>query len=345
MIMEKKSEKEANKISRKTFLRTCGTLLAGGALAGLSKVVIDRNKTVSARNGQSLRIVAAPRFVPSYKAVLSFYAPGLVDSLAYRDGRLFVAAAGEVGIYDAQGRKQQAFAAPGPVRDMAVTAEAVYLLRPAEVEAYSFEGQSLHRWQACSEDANYCALAAAGDQLFATDMNGKNICRYTTEGKFIDFIESPNRFIIPSLTFAATVIGDQLYCCNSGRHQIESYTLDGRYLGAFGAPGAEPGHFCGCCNPVHLASTTTGELLTSEKGMPRISCYTTGGYFRSLLLDAECMGGGHTAYDLAAAGDRLYVAGKNRVTAWQYDSRLAAEAGACATCALGCPLKDANFSV
>ncbi|MDR0815262.1 MAG: hypothetical protein LBN37_05880, partial [Bacteroidales bacterium] len=129
-----------------------------------------------------------------------------------------------------------------------------------------------------------------------------------------------------------------LYCSNSGRHQIETYTLNGEYKGKFGSAGGGPGAFCGCCNPVYLTCTPTGEIITCEKGNPRVSCYGADGKFRSILLDSRTLGGGYAAYEAKVAGDRIFAAGRDIITVYSYDKQLAA-AGDCAGCAVDCGLK------
>jgi hypothetical protein len=180
-------------------------------------------------------------------------------------------------------------------------------------------------------------MALSSDYIFVTDAENKNICRYTKEGDFLDFILSPNSFVIPSYAFDIIIIQDTIYCSNSGRHRIESYSLEGKYLGSFGKVGIEAGSFVGCCNPGYLAATQYGDIITSEKGIPRISCYGHDGKFRAILLDSKMLGGGTKAYCVKVQDDRIYVAGKNTLSVFVYDSTLAAQS-ACADCPLECQL-------
>jgi len=96
--------------------------------------------------------------------------------------------------------------------------------------------------------------------------------------------------------------------------------------------------FCGCCNPVHLTHTSNGEIITSEKGNPRISCYSSDGKFRSVLLDSKALGGGNVAYNVRLDDDKVIVSGKNRISFFQYDGALA-EGTDCSLCGLECPLR------
>ena len=98
------------------------------------------------------------------------------------------------------------------------------------------------------------------------------------------------------------------------------------------------GEFSGCCNPVQIIATEKGELLTSEKGLPRISCYGSDGTFHSILLDDKALGGGHSAYDMCILGDKLIVAGGNKISVFQYDARHSVQT-LCGSCTIECQMK------
>jgi hypothetical protein len=330
-------------ISRKNFLRVCGTIVAGGAVAGMSGVLIDRRmKNSGFHLSDNMQIQAGEEFISPYRPDSSFESPDSIQALACDGDGVYVATTNTVSVFDIRGKLRRQFVTgEETVRDMAIEGNEIYLLHRAKISVYSLGGERLREWEACSELSNYCSLVPASGFVFVTDVNGKNICKYTRDGNFVTFIDSPNRFVIPSLTFGIECIDNVLYCSNSGRHQVESYTLDGKYLGVFGKYGPEPGLFTGCCNPVYLSHTAGGDIITSEKGAPRICCYGRDGSFRSMLLDTRSLGGGNTAYGIDVCNDRLFVAGKNRVSVFRYDATLAS-AGACASCGIDCPLRSGS---
>lgn len=252
-------------------------------------------------------------FVSSYKQVSSFELPEEINRFEMYDGKLFISAGQMVYIYDADGTQQALFAIKQNARDIIAEDGKVYVLYPTFIEVYTADGELSHEWEACSELSDYCSFALAGDFVFVTDAENKNICKYTKEGNFVKFIQSPRGFIIPSYLFDIESRNDTIYCANSGRHLIETYTLDGDFIAAFGGPGAEAGFFAGCCNPVYLSFTSEGELITSEKGNPRISRFQRNGEFGEVLLNSRLLGGGSKAYEVRAEGERLFVAGKNKI--------------------------------
>lgn len=256
-------------------------------------------------------------FVSPYEPMSEIPLPAPVNRFEYDGGKLFIATANEICIYNVSGEQQSSFAVKPDVRDIDIDEGNIYVLYPTYIEMYSQQGVLLHEWEACSELSDYCSLVAAGDFVFVTDAENKNICKYTKEGYFMKFINSPRGFVIPSYAFDITSRNDTIYCSNSGRHLVEKYTLEGDFIAAFGGPGGETGFFAGCCNPTYLAITPEGTIMVSEKGNPRISSYDKKGNFLRVLLNSRLLGGGSVAYEMRGDGDYLYVAGKDKITVFK----------------------------
>ena len=275
-------------------------------------------------------------FVSPYRQVASFKLPEEINRFELQDNHLFVSAGQSVYIFDTEGKQSGSFPAGQDMRDIAVGSDGIYLLYPTRIVVYSMSGEPVRQWEACSELSDYCSFAIAGDAVFVTDAANKNICKYTTEGNFVKFIKSPVGFIIPSYSFDIDHWNDTIYCVNSGRHLVEIYKPDGIFIGGFGNSGSESGSFAGCCNPAYISFTAGGMLLASEKGIPRITCFKRNGKFLSLLLDSKMLGGGSQAYQVKALNDKLFVAGKNTISTFQYDKTKTNSA--CSGCS-GCPLR------
>jgi hypothetical protein len=335
------NKENRRKITRKQFIQLCGSLLAGGSIAGMTGILLKRmygtgGSSLSVRGG--IRRILDVQPISPYRLVSSFSVPDRVDGFDVYGDKLIVAAPNNVYVYDRSGSLVNNFSIGSRLRDLAVDSGLIYLLFPTRIEVYSLEGEWVRDWEACSGQSDYCSLAVAFDCVFATDATNKNICQYTTEGDFVRFIQSPKGFIVPSYSFGITAVDGVVYCSNPGRHQVESYSPEGKYLGAFGQAGGAAGLFCGCCNPVHLSYTSTGEIITSEKGNPRISCYGKDGRFRSVLLDGGALGGGNVAYDVKVQNDHIFIAGKNKISTYRYDQTLVSST-ACAGCVVDCPLR------
>jgi hypothetical protein len=340
-------ETEAKKkISRKKFLQVCGSVVAGGSLIGLSGVLLRQIIDPASQPDGSVSFYAggaSEGFISPYRLVSSFNVPDQVEAFELYDDKFVVATPNNIFLYGREGQLLNNFAVGSNLRDVAVHDRRIYLLFPSHIEVYDEDGNLIRDWAACSDESEYCSFAVTESGVFATDAALKNICKYTIEGTFVKFIQSPNRFIIPGKSFGIMCSDGVLYASNTGRHQVESYTLDGDYISSFGSAGAGAGRFCGCCNPVHLAHTSSGDIITSEKGSPRISCYGRDGKFHSLLLDTQSLGGGHRAYDVKVSGDKLFVGGRNVIAMYQYDPKPRAKT-ACVTCGVsGCALRERNM--
>ena len=337
-----------NKISRKKFLKILSSIVAGGSILGVSGVLLRKrladapsygsDNQAAINSGRNAARSLKDNFTSPYKLVSSFSTPGNIEAIELAGENLIAATPNNISVYDRRGSLLNNFVVGSNLRDMASDNERLFLLFPTRVEVYSHEGEWLYEWEACSDLSDYCSMAVTPDAVFVTDASNKNICKYAKDGSLVKIIQSPNGFIIPSYSFGITYADGVIYSSNSGRHRVEKYSVDGKYIGSFGKTGGATGMFCGCCNPVHLTHTPTGEIITSEKGNPRISCYGSDGEFRSMLLDSKALGGGNTAYDVKVSGDKLFVAGKNIISVFQYDKVIAAKTS-CSDCGVECPLR------
>ncbi|MDR0894288.1 MAG: twin-arginine translocation signal domain-containing protein [Prevotellaceae bacterium] len=334
-------------ISRRQFLQTCGTVVAGiGAASGLG--YLFHRTLVAPANGDAARTATMVRSASGtpvnspYKLVAAVQTDAPIDAFDRIGGLSVVASDSALCFYNRAGKQTRVVPLDAsPVRDLlTVNDERIYVLFPTSIAVYGSNGEQQLRWEACSERSDYCSIAVSPKAVYVTDASNKNICQYTPDGRFVRFIDSPDGFIVPSYSFGIACAADgSFYCSNPGRHRVEHYTADGTFIASFGQSGNDAGHFCGCCNPVYMAVTPEGDLLTSEKGIPRICCYDGQGAYRALLLDTRMMGGGHAAYRVKTNGAYLYVAGGTRISTFHYDPQTAA-ATACGTCSRNeCPLR------
>lgn len=332
-------------INRRQFLKIGGSIGIGALFAGVAgnylwKMFTNPGELFydTKRKNESIADNADDDFASPYKRTFGFESPDEISAFEVSDGHIVLATPNNIYMYSMSGQLENNFPVPSDVRDIAIYDDKIYLLYASRVEVYNADGDMVKNWDACSYDSDYCSFTVFEGGVFATDASNKNICKYNLDGTLARFIKSPDGFVVPSYSFGITHIGDTVYCSNPGRHLIEAYNSNGDFLKSFGKSGAEAGAFSGCCNPVQLATTNAGEILTSEKGVPRISCYSTDGTFRSVLLNEKMLGGGHAAYDMRVYKDKLVVAGGKKVQVFQYNSK-SAEQTLCGSCNLDCPMK------
>ncbi len=332
-------------IDRRKFLKISGSLLVGGIFVsiaghGLWKM-FKRPESLfyDSKREKGFRLMEDQKdFVSPYRRTFGFVVPDEITALEVYGGSIYVATQNNIYIYGLSGELQTNFPIPSDLRDLTVYDGQIYALFSTRIEVYDRQGNMTQDWEACSDNSDYCSLAVCGDGIFVTDASNKNICKYNLDGTLSMFIKSPNGFIVPSYCFGITVLDGKVFCSNPGRHLVEQYTTEGEYVSSFGRSGAGKGAFSGCCNPAILTPANGGELLTSEKGIPRISCYDKNGKFRSILLDSKALGGGHAAYDVRIMKDKLIVAGGDKVSVFQYN-KSQSQNTECGQCDKDCPLK------
>lgn len=338
-------DKEGKNMSRRKFLQVSGSLMIGAAFAG----VIGRSLWKMLNNPGELfydaktatrnkAIEEMANYVSPFRRTSGFIVPDDITALEVLDHQIVIATPNNIHLYALNGSLEENFSIRSDLRDMAVYAGKIYLLFASRVEVYDPQGNQLQEWNACSDDADYCSLTVFDEGVYVTDASAKNICQYRLDGSLARFIESPKGFVVPSYSFGITHLNGSVFCSNPGRHQVEQYTAKGEFVASFGKSGVGAGEFSGCCNPVRITTTATGELLTSEKGIPRISCYASDGTFRSILLDDKALGGGHAAYDMQMMDNKLIVTGANKVSVYEYDNRRSAQT-LCGSCTVDCPMK------
>lgn len=334
-------------MTRRRFLQVGGSLALGAVFMGImgrsvwkmltnpADIFYDAKGTKRTKDA-----LERAQFVSPYRRTFGFMTPDEIVALELMNNQIVVATPNYIYIYGIDGNLKENISVRSDVRDMAVYDGRLYLLFPSRIEVYS-GFSDIHEEtiiEACSDDADYCSITVFEGGIFVTDASAKNICQYHLDGSLARFIKSPNGFVVPSYSFGITNMDGRVFCSNPGRHLVEQYTAEGEYVGSFGKSGAGAGEFSGCCNPVQITTTAAGELLTSEKGLPRISCYGADGTFRSILLDDKALGGGHAAYDVRVMDDKLIVTGGKKVSVFQYDDRRSAQT-LCGACTVDCPIK------
>ena len=290
-------------------------------------------------------------FVSLYKKTNRFDATSEIQCFAIDEDAVYVALSDKVSVFDLSGKHQRNFEIEADVRDIVVdchrdvayrvsTATTIYLLYPTRIVLYTSDGEKEAEWEACSENTDYCTFTTTADYVFVTDAENKHIAQYDKQGRFVRFIKSPDGFIIPSYSFGIIGINDTIYCSNAGRYRVESYTIDGAFITSFGESGAQAGAFSGCCNPVYLEKSSDGNILTSEKGVPRISCYGKDGKFRTVLFDSNMLSSGTAAYRMKVSGENIYIANNKTITVYCKDVTYSASSTekSCAGCEKECPM-------
>ena len=155
----------------------------------------------------------------------------------------------------------------------------------------------LTAWDSLGENAQIASMAADSNQVWVCDAAQRVVWRFDYEGRLLGQLPPPGTprelaFIVPSPSFAATVAPDGCFwVVNPGRCQLQRHAADGRLLDKWAKPGMTTPGFSGCCNPAFLALLPNGDLVTSEKKIPRVKIYGPDGTFRSVVTPPSALAG------------------------------------------------------
>jgi len=92
---------------------------------------------------------------------------------------------------------------------------------------------------------------------------------------------------VPKSFFPITWAGDSLFVAHPGRHRVERYDADGELKSRWGKRTRGLDGFTGCCNPVSVAVTDSGEFVTAERGQPRIKLFDRDGKLQTVIAEPE----------------------------------------------------------
>lgn len=169
-------------------------------------------------------------------------------------------------------------------------------------------GEQVAEWRCFGESANLTSIAAVDDGVVVADSGTRVIWRLDPEGQVVATIGTKGkvaeglglRFVVPSPYFDVADGGEgTFWVTNPGERRVLLISREGTVLREWGTSGMGLGAFCGCCNPAHIAVHPGGTLITSEKGIPRVSEYASEGKFRTLVASAETFGVSVLPGDLA----------------------------------------------
>jgi hypothetical protein len=169
------------------------------------------------------------------------------------DGRVYVAGAGRVGVFDSGGRRVGGFA----VGDAA---------KPPSVSA----------------------IAVHGTNILVADASARIIRRFDASGRQVNLVGDQGKtktFMLPNGRLDVSVdAAGVVRATDTGRHQVTAWTLDGAPLGTFGKFGMQdPADFVGCCNPINVATTPDGKVVTGEKMVARVKVFEPDGRLLAVI--------------------------------------------------------------
>lgn len=205
--------------------------------------------------------------------------------------KIYVLGDGDVRIFDFQGRFIRGFKAPEKAVCLAVGGdERIYFGREGRLDIYDSTGNRVGGFDVGEKGKGSAitAIRLAGNEILVADASRRYIRRYTKAGNQTGVIGTQNKtggFMLPNRFLDIAVDGSGIVrATDTGRHRVSSWRLDGTPAGHFGKFGLRnPEDFVGCCNPVNIAVTPDGKIVTAEKVSARVKVFDASGKLIGLI--------------------------------------------------------------
>lgn len=278
-----------DRISRADLLKT-GAGLTLLAVVGGCAPERKEAQTKRAMDPKLVRYRESGRIEPGYH---------WVRDVAALDGDVWTAGDMSVACFGRDGRKKESFDLKADAQAVAVSPGGTVYAATSD-QVVPLEGKP---WTSLGPRARIVSLAATEREVYAADAGNRVLIRFDRRGNELGRIEG---FVVPSPYFGLAISGDRVLVSNPGRHRVERYQ-DGKADGTFGLPGQEIESFCGCCNPTNLAVLASGDIVTSEKGIPRVKVLSPDGTLKAVVAPPESFHAQSAGLALAVDGERIYV--------------------------------------
>lgn len=206
------------------------------------------------------------------------------------EDQIYVAGDQAIHVYSAGGGRVKQIALDGRVQALAVGGPEhehpgrIYAGLGGRVDVLDAQGKRVASWAPAGEKSLVTSIAAGEHDVFVADAGLRAVRRYDLDGKLLARIGDADPahgfrgFFIPSPHFDLAMAPDGLLrVVNPAMHRVEAFTADGHLELSWGKATLAIDGFCGCCNPANIAVTPDGNIVTAEKGIPRVKVYTPEG--------------------------------------------------------------------
>ncbi len=258
-----------------------------------------------------------PEELLTYHEVLRQPLPAGVNHISCsRSGELFAAGTKLLRLDD-QGQVLTSANLDEPATALDACCDQMAIALPRRVQVYDRELQLLQDGANLGENASLVSVALDRDRIAASDFGQRRIWLLDGLGNpknQIDGVsaDSSTGFRLPSPYFPCTFgPDDQLWVSHTGMQRVEHWQGT-KLVAHFGQTGMSIERFCGCCNPVNLAILPGGDLITVEKGLPRIKRYTQDGKLVAVIAPPR-------SFELTTRGIGLAVHPTGRI--WVSDPK------------------------
>jgi len=222
---------------------------------------------------------------------LSAFRESLLDVGADHSGQVVALGDGHVRVFTAGGENLRQWRAFDGAECLAVGPDGrVYVGGAGRVDVFDGAGQRAGGFSFgdAGKPASVSAVAVHGADILVADASARLIRRFDASGRQLGLIGDRGKtktFMLPNGKLDVDIdAAGVVRATDSGRHQVTAWALDGTPIGRFGKFGMrDPADFVGCCNPINVATTPDGKVVTSEKMVARVKVFEPDGRLLAVI--------------------------------------------------------------
>ena len=202
------------------------------------------------------------------------------------DGTVLVAGDSKVMAYSPEGKEMATLKVDFPANAVAVDDQKRIFVGgthrkgkeiKAAFAAFGPKGEKLDTFAAVATTAkSVSGLAVHGGEVVVFDTAGRCLHRFSADGALVATV-GKNLGTCCSILDGDIGADGTIYLAHLGAHRVDAFAADGTSKPLFGTYGKALEQFTGCCNPVSLAVTPEGNIVTTEKTTPRVKVYKPDG--------------------------------------------------------------------
>ena len=281
-------------------------------------IIFDVTKTTGS---EKVEIKTAGKIdIPDAWTITTDYkvSEGTLEAVSASPGKIYLGGDSFVSCYDSDLKLIWNLKTPAPVTSLSNSGDSIFASTRDQILIINSTGKMLGDWGPFEDSSMITSVTANRKYVAFADAGTKMVFILDKGGEVKKMIgQGDKQFVIPSPYFEVALDRDNnLFTANTGKHRVETRNINGDILSYFGAPGTEPGYFCGCCAPPHFILIPDG-FVTAEKGINRIKILNKKGEFvefvnshnnfiKSVPLDLASVDG-KTIYAAYPAESKLYV--------------------------------------
>ncbi|MBK8977242.1 MAG: hypothetical protein IPM29_15125 [Planctomycetes bacterium] len=145
-------------------------------------------------------------------------------------------------------------------------------------------------FEVAGDGARVTAVAISSEWIFAADAGRCTVQRLPADAsETARFEPVAGGFFVPSTMDLTVSPAGELTTVDPGRHLVQVRDGYGDVIRSFGRRGGQIADFHGCCNPIAIAVTAAGQVVTAEKGLAttRVKVYAPDGELDSVVAGPD----------------------------------------------------------